>query len=148
MVKKKLVSNEERVAYLNTKAQEICQREEDELVLDFDQALAEKAEKPIKVKFQGKVYNVPAQMPFNFAMFFFRNCYKKISGRTQIQVPEEKLAQFVELMFGKEFLSVVEKTSVPMNFVFDTIAQSIMAKWGYATQPAGGEVKNAQTPGS
>ena len=142
MADKKVVSNEERVAFLNAKAEEICKREEDELVLDFDQALAEKAQKPIKVRFQGKVYNVPAQMPFNFAMFFFRNCYKKVGGNMQVQVPEEKLPQFVELMFGKEFLNTVENTDVPMNFVFETIAQSIMAKWGYETQPAGGEAKN------
>lgn len=144
----KLATNEDRIAFLNAKAEEVAQREVDALVIDFDQALAEQAKKPIKVKFNGAVYQVPDQMPFKFAMFYFRHCHKKSQGQTVIEVPEEKMTEFIQLMFGQKFLDAIEETDVPVNFVFDTIAARIMARWGYETKGKGNPSKNVQTPGS
>lgn len=147
---RKSKTNEERIAYLNAKTQELVEREEEELVLDFDQALEEKEQKPIKVKFQGKIYEVPSQMPFNFAMFFFRNCYKKVGGKVRIEIPEGMMVKFIELMFGEEFTKAVEGANVSVNFVLETMAMRVLDGWGYRMKEREGKVheKNVQIPGS
>src|SRR4030042_58829 len=78
---KKLKSNEEREAFLEEKFEQIQEEQEAGLLLDFDKAIEEKQAKPFTIKILGKFYNIPKQMPFKFATFFFRHCYKKVNGK-------------------------------------------------------------------
>lgn len=129
----KFTNNEERENFLEEKFEEIQEIQEADLLVDFDQAIKEKAEKPLYIKFIGKTFEVPRKMPFKFATFFFRYCYKKEHGKIKIDVPEERLFQFMQLMFGNDFLTSIErnKKNISLELVFDVISVPILDKWGY-----------------
>jgi len=130
----KFKNNEERLAYLNTKQDEIAVRQEGELLIDFDKALEESKEEQIKVKFLNKYYQVPTSMPFNFSIFFLRNCYKKVNGKMTVVVPDEYLVKFITMMFGNDFMTALENTKdvrITMGIVFSKIVPAILDKWGY-----------------
>lgn len=128
-----LATNEDRILFLDQKAAELQQVQQEDLVADYDEALREyeNQNKPHYVKFAGEVFAVPREMPFNFAAFYFRHCIRKVRGKTEMVVPEDKLYEFIELMFGREFLSVLERSDVGMNFVFERIVPDIMKMWGH-----------------
>jgi len=125
-------NNEERLKFLNEKCDEIKERQLEELEFDFDEALNEYSkEKSFKVKFANKIFTLPMSMPFNFSTFFLRYCYKKIDGKMIFTVPDEHFYKFLELMFGREFLTSLERSRASINFVFETIVPKVMSKWGY-----------------
>ncbi len=128
-----MIDNEKREAYLEEQLQKLSENQEADLLLDFDAAIDEQQEKPYKVKFNDKIFDVPKSMPVGFATFFFRYCYKKVGGKTSLEVPEDRLIQFIELMFGKEMVRAIEtsKKSVSIDMVFSTLAMTILDKWGY-----------------
>jgi|GEM_PF-3256173 len=139
MVAKKLVTNEERIAFLNSKMEELTNEQEQDLVSDYDQALSEykNQNKPFLVRFKGKVFEVPRSMPFSFSMFYMRHCIVKINGKTQFQIPDDKIEEFVCRMFGKTFYSELELSDdVEMGFVLGTLVPDIFAKWGYGINRA------------
>ncbi len=131
---KKLTTNEDRIAFLNAKTEELSVQQEEELVADYDAALKEYQEKnkPHKVKFKGKVFDVPRSIPFAFSLFYMRNCIKKENGATIFFIPDDKQGEFLEKMFGPKFLAVLEESDdVELNFIFSTLVADIMGKWGY-----------------
>lgn len=144
-----LATNEERILFLDQKAQELQESQQEDLVADYDAALKEyeTKNKPHLIKFSGEVFEIPNEMPFKFATFYFRHCVKKVAGKTQMQVPEDRLYEFIELMFGKRFLSVLETSDAGMNFVFRHIVPDIMKMWGQDVDASKGtkERKNAMT---
>lgn len=123
--------NTEKLKKLDNAIENEKALQEQELLIDFDAAIKEKEEKPFNVKFMDSIYKIPSQMPFSFSMFFFRNCYKKYKGKEIIDVPEDKIDEFIELLLGKEFLKKAEKSNVSLMFIMDTVASKIMNKWGY-----------------
>ncbi|OFW61774.1 MAG: hypothetical protein A2Z35_05955 [Actinobacteria bacterium RBG_19FT_COMBO_36_27] len=141
---KKLKSNEEREAFLEEKFEQIQEEQEAGLLLDFDKAIEEKQAKPFTIKILGKFYNIPKQMPFKFATFFFRHCYKKVNGKLTVDVPEEKLFLFIQLMFGNEMLVALEHSNVSVEDVFDTLALEILSKWGYDIKGKKGNAANTE----
>lgn len=132
---RKFKDNSEKLEFLDKKVIEIQEVQEAELLLDFDKCLEEVKEKPYKVKFAGREFIIPREMPFDFSLFFFRHCYKKKNGIVNMEVPEEKMMEFIKLMFGNEMLRALEtsKKRVGINFVFERLATPIMEKWGYGT---------------
>lgn len=127
-------SNEERLQMLADKTEELAEEQEKNLVTDYDKALKEYKEKnkSYQVKFKGNVYEVPASMPFKFGLFYMRNCIKKIDGKTLFVVPDDKLDEFIILMFGRTFLeSLQEDDQVELNFIIKVLIPDIMDKWGY-----------------
>lgn len=135
------MDNDKREGYLDEQLKKLADNQEAELLLDFDAALEEEQAKPYAVKFDGKVYYVPHEMPLAFATFFFRYCYKKNNGRVILEVPEDRMMQFIELMFGKEMLRALEvsKKAVSIRVVFDKLAGTILSKWGYNVQSPSSE---------
>jgi len=133
MMSNQLQTNEDRILFLEDKAHEIQQVQQEELTADYDAALKEyeTKNKPHLIKFAGEIFEIPREMPFKFATFYFRHCVKKVAGKTQMQVPEDKLYEFIELMFGKKFLYTLEKSDAGMNFVFQKIVPDIMKMWGH-----------------
>lgn len=131
----KFKNNEDRLKYLDNQLETLVEHQEAELLVDFDAAIEEheKQNKPYKIKFNNKFFLVPNQMPFDFATFFFRYCYKKVKGKIIMEVPDEKLLRFIELMFGREMLQALEsgKKRVEMSLVFETLSMPILEKWGY-----------------
>jgi hypothetical protein len=135
MDNKKFTNNEERENYLEEKFHEERQKQEENLLVDFDKAIEEEQNKnkPYKIKFLGKIYYVPYQMPFDFSLFFFRYCYKKINGKIVVSVPDDKLDKFIILMIGHEVVRALENTKYrpSLDFVFKELAAPILSKWGY-----------------
>jgi hypothetical protein len=83
-------------------------------------------------------------MPFDFSIFFFRHCYKKINGKIVMSVPEDKMDRFITLMFGNEIVRSLEnsKERPSLNFVFETLATQIMSKWGYDVNSGNNNTEN------
>lgn len=134
---KNFKNNDERTKYLDEQLEEIQETQEEELLIDFDKAIEELEEKPYHIKFINKIYEVPRKMPFEFATFFFRYCYKKVKGKVMIDVPDDKLYQFIQLMFGNEMITALETNSkrcINVDMVFDKLALKILDKWGYGVQ--------------
>jgi hypothetical protein len=132
----KFKNNAERIEYLDKKHEEIKENQENNLVLDFDEAIEEEKNKAgkIVIKMLGKVFELPKKMPFNFSTFFLRNCYKKIDGEFVVVFPENKILEYLELMFGSEFINTLnnEKYSdISIDFIFKNIVPDVMKVWGY-----------------
>lgn len=128
------MTNEERMALLNAKTEEVALNQEEQLVADYDAALEEfhRENKPFKVKFKGKVFNIPSSMPFSFGMFYMRHCVQKINGVTQFIIPEELIGEFIEKMFGPTFLAEIDDDTTELAFIMEKIIPDIMDKWGYS----------------
>nr|WP_206698958.1 hypothetical protein [Shouchella lehensis] len=126
-------NREERLELLDQKVEELAEIQQEQLVADYDDALAEQLneQKHQYVKFAGEYFEIPTEMPFQFATFYFRYCVQKVKGKTQMSVPEEKMYEFIELMLGKAFLSHLEQSKAGVNFVFQHIVPDIMKLWGY-----------------
>lgn len=127
-----LDSNEKRRKFLDEQVNNLAEAQETNLVIDFDQAIKEKAEKEIEIIFMKQVFKIPSSMPSDFALFFFRNIYDK--KKKTIDVPEHLIFEFIEKIFGKEFIKVLSTSKVSINTVFDTLALKVMGIWGYATK--------------
>ncbi|GAK03124.1 hypothetical protein JCM19037_1417 [Geomicrobium sp. JCM 19037] len=150
--------NAEKLHYLNEKADEISQIQQESLAADYDVALKEynEKDKPKVVKFNNEYFPVAKEMPFKFATFYFRHCVRKVQGKTQMEVPEDRMYEFIELMFGEKFLSSLERSEAGINFVFQHIVPDIMGMWGHdvdtgqggkAQISGNGGAKNGMTPG-
>lgn len=126
--------NSERIAFLDSKTEELAKAQEADLVVDFDEALTEYQLKnaPRKIRFKGQVFEIPRSMPFSFGLFYMRHCIKRREGKVFFEVPEDQLAEFITKMFGKSFLEVLDQSDdVDMNFVFEHLVPEIMEGWGY-----------------
>ena len=129
------LKNAEKEKILDEKFNELQEIQEENLLIDFDKAIEEYKSKPYYVKFNNKYFDVPRNMPLDFSMFFFRHCFKKVNGKTLIDVPEDKMFQFIKLMFGNDMLISLEnsKKRIGIDQVFETLAMPILNKWGYGT---------------
>lgn len=125
-------SNEEREKLLDNKLNELAENQSENLVIDFDQAIEEEQEKVIEIIFDNKKYKLSHKMPFSFAMFFFRNCFKKVGNKTVVEIPDELTMTFIEKMFGKEFYnSIIESDkSFSFDLLFKNLAFKILKAWG------------------
>lgn len=143
MDKEKNKKNEERLKYLDNQLDELAQTQEEELLIDFDEIIEEEEEKGLKVKFENKIYVLPAKMPFSFGMFFFRNCYKVKKGKTSIEVPDALTLEFIERMFGEKFLKDLEssKKNIAFQTIFDKFAFKIFKNWGIDLDSPEGQKK-------
>lgn len=127
-------NNKDREEYLENKFNVLQQNQEEELLLDFDKCIDEN-KNPFQIKFLNKKFELPRQMPFSFATFFFRHCYKKNNGKITVDVPEDKILRFIELMFGQEMLKALESNpKVGINDVFDKLAVKVLDEWGYGVK--------------
>ena len=134
MSENNLNNNADRIKFLNEKQEEITERQSNNLVLDFDQALKEENKQKIEIKLLGRTYFLPKKMPFNFSTFFLRNCYKKIKGQWTVVMDDDKIMPFIELMFGKKFIENLENSRdnrISMMFVYEKIVPKILDQWGY-----------------
>jgi len=147
------MNNKERINFLDTKVEELGEQQANDLVIDYDAALKEYKQKsnPYKIKFKGRIFDVPRSMPFSFSMFYMRYCLVKKQGKTIFQIPDERIHEFIEKMFGRLFLkTLMNSDDVDMNFVMGTLVPDIFEKWGYGINtPRKDDLgKNVQTPDS
>jgi hypothetical protein len=139
--------NKERIAFLNSKTEELAEKQEEELITNYDEALNEykNKSKPHKIKFKGRIFEIPRSMPFSFSMFYMKYCITRQGGKTIFSIPEERVNEFIEKMFGKGFLKTLNHSDdVDMDFILSVLIPDIFDKWGYGIKTP---EKNAQTPG-
>jgi hypothetical protein len=132
-IPKKNLTNEERKKFLNEKLKEVEKIETEELAIDFDEALKEYESKnaPHKIKFKGKIFNIPFTMPFTFGMFYMRYCLVKKEDGVYFEIPTDLMSEFIEKMFGQDFLDGLEmEKDVEMNFIIGVLIPKIMELWG------------------
>ena len=136
--------NRDKLNLLTEKTNEVIAVQETELVVNYDEALNEyhKQNKPHKIQFLGNVFEIPNSMPFAFGMFYMRNCIKKVNGKTIFAVPDDLLDEFLILMFGPKFVTLLTEGAVELEFVFSTLVPDIMDKWGYNIEKTDTLVKN------
>ena len=134
MENNKFKDNAERMQYLNDKQDEIAKMQEDELVLDYDEALKEEASKTLKIKMNGKVYEAPGKMPFSFSTLLIRKCFKKVNGKQLFSFDDySTMTEIIEKIFGKKFMHEVDKSvnkNISLEWLFRTVIPDIMGKWG------------------
>lgn len=146
MNEERKMNNEERLNFLNEKESEIEKREEKELTFDFDKALEEskKKEEYMTLKLGGRIFKIPVKMPYNFGIFFLRYGFKKVNGKMTVDLPDDKVNEFILLMFGQEFSNFLihqKDQSISIEFVFSNIVPPILDKWGYAVKKMKEETK-------
>ncbi|MEN8907894.1 MAG: hypothetical protein ABF289_18235 [Clostridiales bacterium] len=126
-------SNIEKLELLDQKLEDEKREQEERLLIDFDEVVKEHKSKPFTIRFQDKFYEIPASMPLDFSMFFFRWCLKRKNGKQVIDIPEDKFARFIELMLGKQFLNSLESSKQQFEFdmIMDKLATPILDEWGY-----------------
>lgn len=128
-------SNIAKLELLDQRLEDEKREQEERLLIDFDEVVKEHKSKPFTIRFQEKFYEIPASMPFNFSMFFFRYCLKRKNGKQVIDIPEDKVDRFIELMLGRQFLNSLERSEEAFEFemIMDRLATPILEKWGYGT---------------
>lgn len=134
-VEEKKKINEERKKFLNEQLKDVEKQEEVSLAIDFDEALNEYSTKnvPHKIKFKGKVYEIPFTMPFSFGMFYMKHCLVKRDKGVFFEIPTERMSEFIEKMFGQKFLNALDmEKDVEMNFIVGVMIPQIMELWGHS----------------
>lgn len=127
--------NLDRRKLLNDGLKDVEKLEELDLAIDFDEALKEYSSKnkSHKIKFKGRVFNIPFTMPFTFGMFYMRNCLVRRDGGVFFEIPTDLMAEFIDKMFGKEFLEMLNmEQDVELNFIVGVLVPQIMELWGHA----------------
>jgi hypothetical protein len=129
--------NKIKAELLEKDFESLQKKQEESLLIDFDAAIKEAQQLKEKkyIKFHGKMIEIEKEMPFSFSTFFFRNCYKKINGIIFYDVPDDKIYQFLHLMFGAELMKELEKENkLSLSFVFESIGLKVLEMWGYSVQ--------------
>jgi hypothetical protein len=130
-----------RLKLLDEAEERAREYQETELASDYDEALKEynKTKKQLYVKFQGKRYRIPSTIPFSLSVFIMRECIqkKKMPDGSMKEIfvfPDDKIFDFIERVFGKEFAIAVMNSDIDSQFIADVIVPDILAKWGLVLQ--------------
>lgn len=114
---------------LHEEAENWKQRQQEELIIDFDQAVAEEKAKAIKVKFEGQTYELPKSTPAWLPLFI--NKHADESG----VVSDEKNLEMIAALLGKEFAAKVaddKNNFVSFELVNQKILKPVMDEWGFS----------------
>lgn len=113
---------------LHEEAENWKQKQQDELIIDFDQAVAEERAKAIKVKFEGKAYELPNSTPAWLPLFI--NKHADENG----VVSDEKNLEMIAALLGKDFAEKVaddKNNFVSFELVNSEILKPVMDEWGF-----------------
>ena len=137
------------------------EQQESELVIDFDASIEEAKAKPIKVKYKGKVYEVPSVTPQWYTNLVNRKLARVKDLRLEDMEEEEiieRLAisdseneEIYRRLFGDEFVDeFLSDNWVNMKNFNDDLLYPILEKWGWARPKDTTELtkKKAKTPDS
>src|SRR5690625_597598 len=119
-------------------AARLAKKEEEDLFIDFDEAVKENKAKAIRVKFDGQVFNLPRTVPAWLPLFL-----NKRDGS------DKDTLKHIESLLGTDFAEKIisEKNNfVSFDLVNDKILTPVMARWGINFTNA--TEKNEKTPDS
>lgn len=119
------IPQDERLDVLDRALEQGGKEQEQELLVDFDEAYEEykKKETPLVVKFMGELFEVPRKRPTNVMLFTARN-------QKDGMLPDDKYYEMLEMILGKRFIQRLEETNAPLDFVTETVMNPITEKWG------------------
>jgi len=102
-------------------------QESERLVIDFDEAVEEQKAKSIAVKFDGGMYELPAEAPAWLPLFV--NRHSDSTG----ELPDDKNMELIERLLGEGFTKKIVDGSnnfVSLEAVNDRILLPVMEQWG------------------
>jgi hypothetical protein len=125
------LEDQKTIDFLDRKLDEAIKIEVEENSIDFDRAYEEyqNKNKPIKIKFKGRTFNIPASVPTQFYVFYLRNCIRNENGKQIVDIPTDKMPEFIKLMFGEEFYEFIIQNEIEFEFVIGKMASGILEKW-------------------
>ncbi len=125
------LEDQKTIDFLDRKLDEAIKAEVEENSIDFDRAYEEyqNKNKPIKIKFKGRTFNIPASVPTQFYVFYLRNCIRNENGKQIVDIPTDKMPEFIKLMFGEEFYEFIIQNEIEFEFVIGKMASGILEKW-------------------
>lgn len=118
------------------------QRQEKELVIDFDQAVEAQKAKAIKIKYKGQVYTVPSETPQWYMNLILRKVHETrkldFSSLTEeqiierLEVSDNEHDDIFRRLFGDEFVdSYLRDNMVSKKMLTDELLNPILEKWGW-----------------
>lgn len=119
--------------------------QEEELIIDFDQAVKEERARAIQVKFSGRKFSLPASAPAWIIVFVNRH-----GEGDNLVLSDKHTLELIEGLMGKEFVSAItdeKENFVTLEAVNTYILEPVFKKWGFASAEAGSK-KKQMTRGS
>lgn len=113
---------------LEEEAEKWKQKQQDDLIIDFDQAVAEQKANAIKVRFEGRTFQLPRSTPAWLPLFI--NKHADADG----VVSDEKNLEMIEGLLGKEFAEKVaddKNNFISFELVNEQILKPVMEEWGF-----------------
>ena len=118
------------------------QRQERDLVIDFDQAVEAQKDKAIKIKYKGKTYTVPGETPQWYMNLILRKLHESrqidFSSMTEeqiierLEVSDNEHDDIFRRLFGDEFVnSYLNDNMVSKAMLTDKLLNPILEKWGW-----------------
>ena len=118
------------------------QRQERDLVIDFDQAVEAQKDKAIKIKYKGKTYTVPGETPQWYMNIILRKLHESrrldFSSMTEeqiiesLEVSDNEHDDVFRRLFGDEFVnSYLNDNMVSKAMLTDKLLNPILEKWGW-----------------
>lgn len=124
-IKLKDIPEDKRLDFIDEALEKEGQKQEEELLVDFDEAYEEykRKEVPLVIKFMGETFEVPRKRPMNVMLFTARN-------QKDGMLSDDKYYQMLEMVLGKRFIQKLEETDAPLDFVTEKVMNPITEKWG------------------
>ena len=127
---------------LNDALESERKRQEQELVIDFDQAVEAQKAKAIKIKYKGKTYTVPGETP----QWYMNLILRKVDETKNLdfsQMTDEEIIDRLEVsdrqhddifrrLFGDEFVDAyLSDNMVSKKMLTEELLNPILEKWGW-----------------
>lgn len=110
-----------------------AEKERKGLIIDFDEAVAEQKADPIKVKFQGEVFELPSAPPAWLPLFINRKAQDGV-------IDDQANLEVIERLLGKDFADRILDGSnfISFDLINDVILSPVFEEWGLEiTDPSG-----------
>lgn len=119
------MDNKQRKHDLLESAKQAGEVQRKRLSIDFDQAFeAYKADgNEITVKFEGKEYSFPAELPASVMAMVMKNGFK-LSDSDGIKM--------LSIIIGDEFIQAISESRAPMRLITETVINPIMEVYGFS----------------
>ncbi len=111
---------------LHEEAEKYRKEQQESLIIDFDEAVREEQSKAVKIKFQGKLYELPKSAPAWLPLFVNRHAKNGVLN-------DEQNLKLIEGLLGKEFSDKIvdeQNNFVSFELVNDKILTPVMEMWG------------------
>lgn len=133
------MTNEEK---LDKALRDERKRQEEDLVIDFDQAVEAQKEKAIKIKYKGRVYTVPSETPQWYMNLILRKVHetRKLDFSSmseeeiieKLEVSDNEHDDIFRRLFGDEFVDMyLNDNMVSKKMLTDELLNPILKKWGW-----------------